>query len=75
MSHNSPFFYHYLAAFKVIAKVNGTYITPQTKDGGQPEGKDIINGFKPEEGRDLVGFHISRSPLVVVRYPLSVIGK
>jgi hypothetical protein len=70
MAYNSPFFYHYLAEFNVIAKVIGSYITHQAEDGCQPEGKDIIDGFQSEDGGYLLGFHISRSQLVVVRYPL-----
>ncbi len=62
LADNSLFFDHRLAEFKVVAEVGKRYITPQPKNGGQPEGKDVINGFKPEDGWDLFGFHSIHSP-------------
>jgi hypothetical protein len=59
LPYYSPFCYHNLAEFKVIAQVIGNYITPQGKDDGQPEGKDVIYGFNPEDGGYLLGFHAS----------------
>jgi len=57
MFYHRPFFYHYLAEFNVKAKVMKNYITLQGQDGCQPEGKNIINSFKPEDGGYLLCFH------------------